>query len=93
MTDKELERFIILADLKGFNVTGDLRKIKCPVLVMGSMDDQVLGHEASFRIAENLGSKKGLVLHMYDGYGHAAYDFAPDYKEQVLKFLSDDQTD
>ena len=93
VTDKDLERFIILADLKGFNVTGDLRKIKCPVLVMGSMDDQVLGHEASFRIAENLGSKKGLVLHMYDGYGHAAYDFAPDYKEQVLKFLSDDQTD
>jgi hypothetical protein len=30
---------------------------------------------------------------MYDGYGHAAYDFAPDYKEQVLKFLSDGQTD
>jgi len=89
VTGEDLERFVILADMKGFDVTDDLKKIQCPALVLGSMDDQVLGYEASFRIAENLGRKKGLVLHMYDGYGHAAYDLAPDYKEQVLKFLSD----
>lgn len=93
VTDEDLERFIILADLKGFDLTGDLKKIKCPVLVMGSMDDQVLGYEASLRIAENLGRKKGLVLQMYDGYGHAAYDLAPGYKESIFKFFSADQTD
>lgn len=93
VTKEELERFVILADMKGFDVTDDLKKIDCPVLVLGSMDDKVLGCGASFRIAENLGRKKGLVLHMYDGYGHAAYDLAPDYKERVADFLSADQAD
>ena len=93
VTDEELERFVILADIKGFDVTGDLKKIKCPVLVIGSMDDHVLGHSASFRIAEALGRKKGPVLQMYDGYGHAAYDLAPDYKESILRFFSAGQED
>jgi len=25
---------------------------------------------------------------MYDGYGHAAYDTAPDYKARMLSFLN-----
>lgn len=29
-----------------------------------------------------------LELHMYDGYGHAAYVFAPDYKERLLRFFT-----
>jgi len=24
---------------------------------------------------------------MYDGYGHASYDTAPDYKDRILRFL------
>ena len=91
VTDEDLERFVILADMKDFDITEELRRITCPVLVLGSMDDQVLGCEPSFRIAANLGRKKGLVLHMYDGYGHAAYDLAPDYKDNILRFLSGDQ--
>lgn len=89
VTDEELQRFVILADMKGFDVTDDLKKIECPVLVLGSMDDKVLGYEASFKIAENLGRRKGTgpVLQMYDGYGHAAYDFAPGYKESIQRFL------
>ena len=88
VTDGELERFIVLAGMKGFDVTDDLKNIGCPVLVLGSMDDKVLGCGASFKIAENLSGSKGLVLQMYDGYGHAAYDFAPGYKETILGFLS-----
>lgn len=88
VTKEELERFVIIAEgMKDFDITADLKKISCPVLVLGSMDDEVLGGEASFRIAEQLKDKKGLVLHMYDGYGHAAYDTAPGYKETILRFL------
>jgi len=90
VTDEDLERFVILADMKDFDITEDLKKITCPVLVLGSMDDQVLGCEPSFRIAAELGRRKGIVLQMYDGYGHAAYDLAPDYKENILRFLSGD---
>ena len=76
--------------LKGFDITGQLRKITCPVLVIGSLDDGVLGAGASERIAENLKGHTDCELYLYNGYGHAAYDLAPDYKERLLKFLTTD---
>ena len=39
------------------------------------------------------GIKFGGLQHMYDGYGHAAYDTAPDYKERVLGFLAQGSSD
>ena len=88
VADTDLHRFIIFAEgMKGFDTTIDLEKIACPVFVIGSMDDQVLGAAATERIAEHLNKRPGFALHMYDSYGHAAYDTAPDYKERILRFL------
>lgn len=93
VTDEDLERFAILAEgMDGFDVTDKLGSIACPVLVLGSNDDQVVGGEASEKIAELL--KDGdCTLYMYDGYGHAAYDTAPDYKERILDFLREKTSD
>lgn len=93
VTDEDLQRFAILAEgMDGFDVTDKLGSIACPVLVLGSNDDQVVGGEASEKIAELL--KDGnCTLYMYDGYGHAAYDTAPDYKERVLDFLREKTSD
>lgn len=89
VTPDELNRFIILAEgMKGFNVTDDLSKIACPVLTIGSADDQVLGADATAQIAERLKDRPDFEMYMYDGYGHAAYDTAPDYKERLLRFLA-----
>ena len=86
LTDEDLKRFIVLAEgMTGFDVTNDLEKITCPVLVIGSKDDQVLGGDASERIIEHLTAHA--ELYMYDGYGHAVYDTAPDYKERIQTFL------
>lgn len=41
-------------------------------------DDKVLGPEASLLIANQI---PHCELFMYEGYGHAAYDTAPDYRE------------
>ena len=42
VTDEELERFIILAEgTRGFDVTDELSKIKCPVLAVGVYEDGV----------------------------------------------------
>lgn len=85
VTDDELARFVILAeDIRGFDIADDLAKIACPALMVGSRDDRVLGGDASMQIAERL---RNCELHMYDGYGHAAYDTAPDFKARVLRFL------
>jgi pimeloyl-ACP methyl ester carboxylesterase len=88
VTDADLKRFVILAEgIKGFDVVHDLEKIACPVLVIGSEDDQVLGAEASAQIAQRLQGRSDCELYLYKGYGHAAYDTAPDYRERILRFL------
>ena len=88
VTDEDLSRFIILAEaLKDFDVSDELDNISCPVLLVGSKDDQVLGADATEEIAERLNDKPSFALHVYEGFGHAAYDTAPDFKERMLRFL------
>ena len=86
ISDEDLKRFIAMTEgLRGFNVVDDLKKIACPVLVIGSRDDQVVGGDASPEIAAHL---KNGQLYMYDHYGHAAYDVAPDYTQRLLRFIA-----
>ncbi len=90
VTRDDLDRFIICGEMmRGFSVLDDLDKISCPTLVLGSEDDNVLGADASRRIAEKMKGRPGFEFYMYDnGYGHAAFDTAPDYLERVTNFLS-----
>lgn len=89
VTAEELARFVVLArGMEGFDVTGGLSEIRCPVLVIGDRDDRVLGAEATEEIAEKLCGAPKVQVYLYDGYGHAAYDTAPDYKERILAFLT-----
>ena len=69
----------------GYDIYAELDRISCPVLVIGDKDDKVLGGAASVEIAEKLGCE----LYMYDGYGHAVYDEAPDYKQRLMDFFSE----
>ena len=88
VTEEDLSRFIILAEaVKGFDVSDQLTNIACPVLVLGSKDDVVLGGEASEALFESLKDRPDCELYMYEGYGHAAYDLAPDYKDRMLSFF------
>ena len=89
VTEGELRRFAIQTEgMRGFDIREDLNKIACPVLVLGSKDDQVVGGEASVQIAAQIQDR---VLYMYEGYGHAAYDLAPDYRERMKRFLVDNE--
>ena len=38
-------------------------------------------------IAEKVVERKDFKLYMYNGYGHAAFDTAPDYRERIMKFF------
>ena len=88
VTDKDLGQFAIRArGLQGFDVLDSLEAITCPLLVIGSTDDGVIGGDASLQIAERLKGRSDFELHMYEGFGHAAYDLAPDYKERLLRFF------
>ncbi len=88
VTEEELERFIILAQgTKDFCLTDRLCEIRCPALVIGARDDAVLGPDAAAEIAGHMADAPGCQLVMYDGYGHAAFDVAPDYRERLLSFF------
>ena len=65
-----------------FDRAAELGKIRCPVLVIGVRGDKIFSGEASEYLAEKL----GCALHMYEGYGHAVCDEAPDFKERILRF-------
>lgn len=85
ITDEEYSRFLIQADAcRSFDCSEDLRKIKCPVLVLGSEGDRIVSPEGSREIAEILGCE----IYLYDeNYGHGVYDEAPDYKQRLMDFF------
>ncbi|MCR4656975.1 MAG: alpha/beta hydrolase [Lachnospiraceae bacterium] len=88
VTDEDLERFTILAkSILDFNITDELDKIKCPVLALGVFEDTVLDSDATMEIAENLDHRADFALYMYTGFGHAAFDTAPDYRKRIYDFF------
>ncbi|MBR0235848.1 MAG: alpha/beta hydrolase [Clostridia bacterium] len=87
-SQNELCRFSVLArSIRGFDVTGELCKITCPMLALGDSDDRVLGAGAMEKIGDEMKNVPGFEMYIYSGYGHAVYDTAPDFKERMLAFL------
>ena len=88
VTDEDFQRFVILTEgIRGFDVTDKLDRIQCPTLVIGVYEDAVLESDATMEIAVKLDEKPGFSLFLYTGYGHAAFDTAPDYRARMLRFL------
>ena len=88
LREDDLARFQILAaDIPHFNVSDRLHELRCPVLAIGVYEDAVVDSDATMEIAEALDERKDFYLFLYNGYGHAAYDTAPDYRERLKKFF------
>ncbi|MBQ6654805.1 MAG: alpha/beta hydrolase [Erysipelotrichaceae bacterium] len=85
----EFAKFVILArGTKGFDVLDRLPQIECPFLAIGSADDAVLGADALKQIVSKMEGKQNFSWYEYDGYGHAAFDMAPDYRQRLFDFFS-----
>ena len=83
-TDAQCRRFRIEAEAcLGFDFRQELAKIQCPVFVYGSRKDNVLGGDSS----EVLADKLGCELHLFEGYGHAVCDEAPETRTLTLDFF------
>lgn len=90
VTEAELQRFITLAKgIEGFDVSDRVAEISCPVLAIGVYEDAVLDADATMEIAEKLDPRPDFRLYLYMGYGHAAFDTAPDYRERMRKFFEE----
>ena len=81
---QELRRAAYLTGaIVAFDCKEELKKLRCPALVIGSENDCVLGAEGPLGIAEVLQCE----LYMYPKcYGHAVCDEAPDFMERITKF-------
>lgn len=89
VTEEELNRFVIQAEgMRGFDMTDQLDQIQCSMLAIGDRQDHVLGGGATENIGNYMSQKEDFQLYMYDGYGHAVYDLAPDFKDRMKDFLA-----
>ena len=83
-TAEQCRRFGILARAcYNFDCRDELSGVRCPVLVLGSARDRVLGSASSPDLAERLGCE----CFIYQDYGHAVCDEAPDFRQRMLDFL------
>lgn len=83
-TPEELRRFAVQSRAaRSFDVYSRLSDIRCPVLVLGAKEDRVLSGAASLELAARLGCER----YLYEDYGHAVYDEAPDYKDRLMRFF------
>jgi len=82
---KSYERFEIMASAcLAHDAYDQLEQIKSSTLIIGGGKDKALGVGASFEMAERI---IGCQTMIYDEYGHAAYEEAPDFNRTVMSFL------
>lgn len=94
VTEEEFKRFIAMASgTSGFDITDEISSIRCSVLILGSEDDAVVGPEGSREIFSLLSQNGNAELYMYDGYGHAAFDTAEDYRDRLSSFFKAKRTE
>ena len=93
VTEEEFKRFMIFASgTSGFDITDEISTIRCPVLILGAEDDMVVGPEGSREIFSLLSQNKNAEIYMYDGYGHAAFDTAEDYRDRLSSFFNAEES-
>ena len=86
--DEEFRRFITLAQAaKDFDFTPRVKDIRCPLFAAASRDDGIFGDGIADSFKEAFKDRAGSEFHEYDGYGHAVYDTAPDFRDRLYDFF------
>ncbi len=84
-TQEDIDRFITLTrSILSCSIYDELDRIHCPALVIAGSEDEVFSVQDSKDIAE----KTNAELYIYEGYGHAVYDEAPDIKDKLFEFFT-----
>jgi pimeloyl-ACP methyl ester carboxylesterase len=71
--------------LQDFGVSDLLHRIKCPVLVVGAGQDQLIPPSESMHVAASLGDLATMIW--YDQSGHCAYDQIDDWMDIAAQWL------
>lgn len=71
--------------MQDFGVSDVLHRIKCPVLVVGAGQDQLIPSSESMHVAASLGDLATMIW--YEHSGHCAYDQIDDWMEVAAQWL------
>ena len=89
VTREELARFAALAKgIDGFDARPLLSRVACPVLAIGDKQDALFGEEGVRELADAMKGNPRFESSLYDGFGHAAYDTAPDFPRRLYDFFT-----
>jgi pimeloyl-ACP methyl ester carboxylesterase len=82
---KSYSRLLVQADAcLTHDAYDELPGITAPTLVIGGAKDETVTGEASLELASRI---PNALLHIYDEYGHGAYEEASDFQDRLLAFL------
>lgn len=78
----------VMASIRGFDITEQLRSINCPVLIMSGTRDPIIPHEEAEHLASSLRINE---LHRLEGCGHLFFAEAADEAfGKITEWLSAD---
>ena len=81
---KSYERFFRNCEaILSFDAREELSKICCPTFVIAGDDDNTVGNDAPSEFKERI---ENSTLHIYNGYGHGAFEECRDFYDRVLEF-------
>ncbi|MBQ2651489.1 MAG: alpha/beta hydrolase [Clostridia bacterium] len=84
---KSFDRFLVQAEAcLTHDAASGLGAITAPTLILGGGQDRTLGVEGSYALQEAIPNSR---LRVWEDYGHALYDEAPDFDDVVLGFLQE----
>ena len=85
LSNEEKRRFTIYAKACiGFDLSDRLEQIDVPTLVLGSRKDRIIASEDMIEMSQRI---PDCEIYLYEGYAHAVYDEAPDFKERILDYF------
>lgn len=88
VTEDDLRRFIIFAKAaSGYDFTCAASKIRCPLFACASSDDRIFDRDTFETIIETFRQNASFEYYLYEGFGHAVYDAAPDFRDRLYEFF------
>lgn len=85
-TKEECDNFALtLRTMYDVDISDFTKKIKSKTLAIGAEKDCIFGPDSSLEIAKTIPCD----VYIYEGYYHAVYDEAPDYKDRIAEFFKD----
>ncbi|MFT8579373.1 MAG: alpha/beta hydrolase, partial [Liquorilactobacillus satsumensis] len=82
---KDFNRFIIQAkSCLSHDTTDELQEIKTPTLIVGAVEDKIVGYDISIEMATRIKNSKFIS---FEKYGHAVYEECKDFNTKIIDFL------